>query len=124
MILVALLATESRMGLFAGVAGAFIVTLLMLKQHRLWRVLIPVATVAAAVVVVGATWTFGQGLLERVLSLEGSTENRMDIYRQVWEQTITRPFLGFGGGAFSLYFPAYFGPPLNLNTFWDKAQST
>jgi len=121
---IAILATESRMGLFAGVVGAFFVLLLLLKQHRHWKVLIPAATVLAVGIAVAATWTFGQGVLERALSLEGSAEGRMALYEQVWDQTLTRPLLGFGGGAFSLYFPSYFGPPLSLNGFWDKAHST
>jgi O-antigen ligase len=123
-IMVALLATESRMGLFAGVLGAFVVLLLELKQHRNRNILIPAALLVGAGSALAIVWTFGQGVLERALSLGGSSENRMDLYAQVWEQALTRPWLGFGGGAFSLYFPSYFGQPLRLDAFWDKAHST
>ncbi|KKB75930.1 hypothetical protein VW35_19490 [Devosia soli] len=123
-ITIALLATESRMGLFAGAVGAFVVLLLILKQHERWKILIPAAIVLAVALGLAAIWTFGQGTIERALTLEGSTEGRMALYEQVWNQTMDRPLIGFGGGAFSLYFPAYFGPPLNLNNFWDKAHST
>lgn len=124
LIMVTLLATQSRMGLFAGVAGAFFVLLLVLKQHRLWKVLVPAAIVGALALIVVTTWTFGQGVLERVIGLESAGDTRGELYAQVWEQILTRPLLGFGGGAFSLFFPAYFGPPLTLNVFWDKAHST
>ena len=123
-ITIALLATESRMGLFAGFLGAFVVLLLVLKQHERAAILVPAAIVLAVAVGLTAIWTFGQGVVERALTIEGSSETRAALYEQVWSQTLGRPLLGFGGGAFSLYFPAYFGPPLNLNSFWDKAHST
>ena len=124
LIMMTLLATQSRMGLFAGVVGAVVILLLVLKQHHLWKFLVPAAIVGAVALIVITTWTFGQGVLERVIGLESAGNTRGELYAQVWEQVLTRPLLGFGGGAFQLFFPAYFGPPLSLNVFWDKAHST
>lgn len=123
-IMIALLATESRMGLFAGLFGSFVVVLLVLKQSPHWKLLVPLAILVAAGVSLAIVWTFGQGVLTRVLSLEGSSENRMDIYAQVWGVIMSRPWTGYGGGAFSLFFPAFFGPPLTLTGFYDKAHNT
>lgn len=123
-IMVALLATQSRMGLFAGLFGAFVVLLFVLKQSRYWKFLIPAAILFAAGAALLIVWTFGQGVLERALDLEGSSESRMNLYVQVWDVILTRPWTGYGGGAFSLFFPAFFGPPLNLVGFWDKAHNT
>lgn len=123
-IMVALLATQSRMGLFAGLLGAFVVLLFVLKQSRYWKFLIPAAILFAAGAALLIVWTFGQGVLERALDLEGSSESRMNLYVQVWDVILTRPWTGYGGGAFSLFFPAFFGPPLNLVGFWDKAHNT
>lgn len=123
-IMIALLATQSRMGLFAGLLGAFVVLLFVLKQSRFWKVLIPAAILFAAGAALLIVWTFGQGVLERALDIEGSSESRMNLYVQVWDVILTRPMTGYGGGAFSLFFPAFFGPPLNLVGFWDKAHNT
>lgn len=123
-IVVALLATQSRMGLFAGILGAFVVLLMVLKQSKHWKVLIPGAIIVAAATSFLIVWTFGQGVLERALTIEGSSEGRMNLYAQVWDVILTRPWTGYGGGAFSLFFPAFFGPPLNLVGFWDKAHNT
>lgn len=123
-IMIALLATESRMGLFAGILGAFVILLVVLKQSRHWKILVPAAIVLSAGLALLVVWTFGQGVLERALSLEGSSEGRMDLYIQVWDVIMTRPWFGYGGGAFSLFFPAFFGPPLNLVGFYDKAHNT
>ncbi|MDV3253197.1 O-antigen ligase family protein [Devosia sp. BK] len=123
-IMVALLATQSRMGLFAGLLGAFVVLLLVLKQNRHWKVLIPAAVAIAVAASLLIVWTFGQGVIERGLDIEGSSEGRMNLYVQVWDVIMTRPWTGYGGGAFSLFFPAFFGPPLDLVGFWDKAHNT
>ena len=36
----------------------------------------------------------------------------------------TRPWLGFGGGAFELAFPMFYGAPLSPDVLIDKAHST
>ncbi|KQN74988.1 O-antigen ligase family protein [Devosia sp. Leaf64] len=123
-IMIALLATQSRMGLFAGLLGAFVVLLLVLKYSRYWKILIPAALLLGVAVSLLVIWTFGQGVITRALDLEGSSENRLEIYAQVWDTILTRPWIGYGGGAFSLFFPAFFGPPLSLVGFYDKAHNT
>ena len=123
-ILVALLATQSRMGLFAGLVGAFVVMLLILSRLPRAAISIPVAVLVALVLGVGATWFYGQGVLTRALDLNDSTVGRLDLYQQVMAMIELRPWLGYGGGAFDVAFPAFFGPPLNLSIVYSKAHST
>ena len=123
-IVLAMLATESRMGLFAGAMGGFVVTLLVLRWLPRALIFIPAAIAVALTLSVVAIWVFGQGLLERVLDLGGATTGRLDLYQQVLVMIAQRPWLGYGGGAFELTYPSFFGPPLTLTLLYNKAHST
>ncbi len=123
-IVIALLATQSRMGFFAGVIGVVLVALLTSRWLPRARLVFPLLLIALSAVAVGLAWYFGQGLLERVISLAGSSADREAIYRQVLDMILERPWLGYGGGAFELAFPLFYGPPLSPEILIDKAHST
>jgi len=118
-----LLATDSRMGAAAGLAGLVVaLTLSFLKgektRARWWLLAILVG--AAAIVAV----LYGAGTLERSL-LTDDDAGRGELYRQVWPTILERPFTGYGGGSFATVFPAIQQAPLGANdTVWDKAHST
>lgn len=122
--LLSLLATESRMGLFAGIAGVLGVTLLTMRWSKHAFILIPVTIAASLLIGVTVVWIFGQGVLERAIDLAGSTAGRMNLYEQVWRMIGERPLLGYGGGAFDVGFPLFFGPPLPATLLYDRAHST
>lgn len=123
-IVIALLATQSRMGLFAGFAGLALVILLTLSRLPKAALTIPLAMVVGVLLFFAATWIFGQGVLTRALDLNDSTVGRLDLYQQVLKMIDLRPWLGYGGGSFDVAFPSFFGPPLNLSTVYSKAHST
>lgn len=123
-ILIALLATESRMGLFAGVSGAFVSLLLILGRLPRAGLFIPLAIVIATTVATTAIWVYGQGVLDRALDLGSSSTGRLDLYYQVLDMIALRPWTGYGGGSFEVVFPSFFGPPLELTLIYSKAHST
>lgn len=121
---VALVATQSRMGVFAGLCGALVVTLLALVGSRsrvsIWLLLL--AAILAGFV--GLLVFNGQGLLERVGSIEGAGDIRLDLYRQVWGMVMASPYLGYGGGAFETAFPLFHQLPVDPDLVWRKTHST
>jgi O-antigen ligase len=123
-IIAALLATESRMGAFAGVVGCLSVVLL--AQRRLhWRrgwylLFVP----AALVIIGGAVYLYGQGLVERLGSQASAADVRLDLYVQVTEMIRARPLLGYGGGAFEQAFQLFHRPPVSPDLVWDRAHDT
>ncbi|MEQ1900568.1 MAG: O-antigen ligase family protein [Devosia sp.] len=123
-ILAALFASGSRMGLFAGLLGSAVVFgLALFRRERSTQAsfLVPIAGLAGGLLILVA---FGGALLDRVSGIENDAESRLELYRQVWAMTLQRPFTGFGGGAFELAFQMFRGPPLGNDVVWDKAHST
>lgn len=125
LMLITLVSTQSRMGLFAGFVGLLTISLLAMGKlkHVSGRTIM--FGILASVVVAGALlFAFGGGVLERVGTLERSTNVRAALYEQVWQMVMTRPWLGFGGGSFEAAFPLFHQLPVNPDLVWDKAHST
>jgi O-antigen ligase len=120
----ALLATESRMGAFAGAVGCLSVVLLSQRRLR-WRRGWYLLWVPAALIVLGAAvYLYGQGLVERLGSQAESADVRFDLYLQVIEMIRARPLLGYGGGAFEQAFQLFHHPPVSPDRVWDRAHNT
>ena len=124
LILAAMIATNSRMGLFSGVAGALLVAALGATKIRIgglsWRVALGFGVMALA----GLVWLFGGGLVERLGSIDRSADVRGDLYAQIWQMILARPILGYGGGAFEVAYPLFHAAPVTSDLIWDKAHST
>jgi O-antigen ligase len=118
----ALVATQSRMGFFAGLIGALSVTVLALSRRRatVWLI----ALSALLVATLGLLVLNGGGLLERVGSLETAGDVRADLYRQVWGMILSSPWVGYGAGTFELAFPLFHQLPVSPDVVWNKAHST
>jgi O-antigen ligase len=122
-LLVAILATQSRMGLLAMIGGTIVVAIITLRSIVRFRGLLA-AVAAALVLAIGALATYGQGLVERLGSLEADREVRGDLYAQVLELIQQRPWTGFGGGSFNLAFPLVHRPPVSPDLVWDRAHNS
>lgn len=123
-IVAALLATQSRMGAFAGAMGCLSVVLLAQRRLR-WRRAWYLLWVPAALVVVGAAiYLYGQGLVERLGSQAAAADVRLDLYAQVIEMIGARPLLGYGGGAFEQAFQLFHHLPVSPDLVWDRAHNT
>lgn len=124
-ILAALLLTRSRMGLAAGLAGAFFVLLaggIKVGRTRPGRGL-PLIWVAVAAAI-GVAAALGGGTLERLGGVEQSFDVRAELYAQIAFLIAQRPWLGFGAGTFELAFPLVQDLPVSPDLVWDKAHST
>lgn len=125
LMLITLVSTQSRMGLFAGFAGLLTISLLAMGKLKQVSGRTITFGVFASVIVGGALlFAFGGGVLERVGTLESSTNVRASLYEQVWQMIMSRPWLGFGGGSFETAFPLFHQLPVNPDRIWDKAHST
>lgn len=124
LILATLLATGSRMGLAAGLAGAGLAALMAAGKSaggRPGRILLALVPVTAAVAVLVL---YGSGTFDRLGSLETDANVRGDLYAQVLGMIAARPWLGYGGGAFEVAYPLYHQAPVSPDLVWDKAHST
>lgn len=125
MILAALLATQSRMGLFAGLVGVLATVLgaVLKSTHRRLRTALIIA-VAGLFLVVVAMAGFGMGTLERLGSVESAADVRFALYRQVWQMIEANWLLGTGGGSFEVAYPLFHRWPVSPDLIWDKAHNT
>jgi O-antigen ligase len=120
---VGVLASGSRMALFAVVSSTSICVLLLAFRYRLqvpagWLLLVAVLLGAVLLVV------FGAGLTDRTFDLAQDAAVRSELYRQVWAAILRSPWTGYGGGSFPVVFPIFEASPLPGQLIWSKAHST
>lgn len=113
---VALLATQSRMGLAATLCGGLLVLALRRPGRSRAAILGVTAFVLAA--------TLGQGVAERAVWASAEFETRRQLYAQVWQMIAARPLTGFGADSFPLAYEIFHRPPVPADLVWDRAHST
>ena len=123
-IMVALLATQSRMGFAAGISGAVVTLILVFSKTSKSTRLIWSVTIIGFLGLSALFTLYGSGLLERLGSTESLADGRLALYTQVIDMISTRPWLGFGAGSFELVFPLFHQLPLSPDLVWDKAHNT
>jgi len=123
-IFAALLATRSRMGFTAGAIGAMLAIALVLSKAPRTRQLIWPVLIFGILGTIVLFFLYGGGLLERVGSVESSSDVRMALYRQVIAMIRSRPWTGYGAGSFELAFPLFHQLPVSPDVVWDKAHDT
>lgn len=119
----ALFATQSRMGFAAAAAGSLVIIVVSLAHAGGRSRLLALLAFLALAIGLGF-FTYGQGLLERLGSVENAADVRLDLYSQVVEMILARPLVGYGGGAFELAFPLFHHEPVSADMVWDKAHNT
>jgi len=124
-ILAALLASQSRMGLFAGLCGTGVLTAIGLAKGRFGgrRVVAPALLLSLSVFAVGAM-LFSGGTFERLGSVERDTDVRLQLYAQVLDMIRARWATGFGGGSFEVAYTLFHREPVSPDLVWHKAHST
>jgi len=127
LILASLLASGSRMGLAAGLAGAASAVVLALAKagHTKegggrWRWLL----LFALPVVVGIGVLYGANTLERLGAVENDAGIRGALYEQVIALIARFPWTGIGMGTFEAVFPLFQQPPLDPEFVWNRAHSS
>ncbi|RPE62926.1 O-antigen ligase [Pacificibacter maritimus] len=121
----ALLASASRLGLFASLLGAwFTASALMLRTGvRVSRVLwgsVLAGGIGLAVILTLA----GSAVLERLVFTLVNAEGRSEIYRQTLDMIASRPWAGFGLDSFQMSFELFHTPELSTAFVWDKPHNT
>jgi O-antigen ligase len=122
-LLLVIIGTQSRMGLFATLAGSSVVIIAMLLSIRRLGIIILLSPIAIAVFV-ALLWMMGGNLLERIESQGFVSNDRMVLYQQVRDLIALRPFTGFGGGTFEIAFPVVHQLPLSADLTWHLAHNT
>lgn len=124
-IALALVATQSRMGIAASAAGALVVYFLM--QTKIYgRPVAALFQVIALAVGLSAVLllAFGQGVIERSLFIVGAVDTRADLYAQVAGMIAERPLFGFGLDTFRVSYELYHDAPVSAALVWNHAHNT
>lgn len=121
--LLIVIGTQSRMGLFATLAGSGVVIIATLLSIRQLGLILLVAPLALGTMI-GLFWLLGGGLLERIEWQGFGSDSRILLYQQVLDLIALRPWTGFGGGAFEVAFPLVHQLPLTPDVTWNLAHNT
>ncbi|WP_372841071.1 O-antigen ligase family protein [Phaeovulum sp.] len=125
-ILVAIVNTQSRMGLFATLVGMAVVWLLSAarREHAGHRSPSWLGALAVLALFLAILLSQGEGLIERAFALQKDAAVRAELYGQVISMILTRPLTGFGLDSFALSFELFHAPPLTAAFAWDMAHSS
>lgn len=116
-ILIALVLTQSRMGIGASlIAAGYILHRTRISTRLLPVLLIFTVPIAVALLAVGLNIPF--------FDLSRSGETRIALYQQVVRLIASRPITGFGIDSFPLAFELFHAPGVTAEFVWDKAHST
>ncbi|HTO29654.1 MAG TPA: O-antigen ligase family protein [Pararhizobium sp.] len=121
-----LIATNSRMGVFAACCGMIASVLMALAKRTagtnrivIWTFLLLIPAIVGLGII-----GYGTTFIERVGDVDAAADVRMQLYQQVVTMIETRPFLGFGGNSFEYAYPLFHQAPVSVDLVWDKAHST
>lgn len=125
-LLLALIATQSRLGLAAAIAGVGVTLVLARMQSRATaaRLMVEALLSLVAMGVALLLYLRGEGVMVRLLAAQGDGQNRMALYRQTLEMVSIRPVTGFGFDAFGAAFEAFRTPPLLSPGNFDLAHNS
>jgi O-antigen ligase len=123
-ILVALLGTASRGGIFATALGLFALFALSIarQERRGERSLETILFVAVAAL--AGFLLFGDRIAGRIAESGFTDASRVAVYVIIVHAIRDAPFLGFGYGAFADVFPMYRNQSISANGVWDMAHNT
>jgi O-antigen ligase len=127
LIMVALVASTSRMGLFAALIGMAIAFGMISsgrgdsQNGRYGAAGVIGAILVGALVIM---YLYGGSVIDRFSTVDASSKVRMQLYGQIWEMIKTRPLTGYGGGAFEHAYPMFHQVPVNVDLVWDRAHSS
>jgi O-antigen ligase len=124
-ILAALLATGSRLGIVSALAGgSFLLVIILNKTCRMPYVRV----VAVLTLLVSAAFTglllSGALVLERAVFSGQSLCVRLELYRQTLAMIAERPLLGYGLDGFAIAFEMFHQTGLDTRFVWDRPHNT
>lgn len=119
-IIAALFATNSRMGLFAGMAGLLIAVILRMQNLKQIAAILVFAIFSGMI----GFYAFGFDFIDRVVRVESQSDIRLELYQNVWGMIMSRPWSGFGGGTFAQAYVLFHESSAQSSLTWDHAHST
>ncbi|WP_114287880.1 O-antigen ligase family protein [Candidatus Halocynthiibacter alkanivorans] len=125
LIALALLASQSRMGVFATFLGALVAFVVMRSKGTGNSARAVLQALGIGVLAVVATLVlFGRALIERSLFTVQNGETRVQLWRQTLGMIRERPWTGYGLDNFRAAFELFHRPPLSVSVTWEYAHST
>ena len=125
LILLALVATQSRLGLFAGLVSLWITSLLLLHQNeRLSKGIVMTSCFIALLFAAGVIALGQGGLSDRLIFVQDNADERLRIYSQTLDMIWHRPLLGFGFDAFGPAFEGFRTSELGNPVYYDLAHNS
>lgn len=124
LIAAALLATQSRMGVFAAGCGIAFAGAVGIRRRWAAGGSFKILSLVLSLGGIAVLFTYGAGLLSRIGIVGESAAARSALYSQILAMVSSRPWTGFGGGSFELAYPLFHEPPVPTDMIWDKAHST
>ncbi|MBL4806260.1 MAG: O-antigen ligase family protein [Rhodobacteraceae bacterium] len=120
-----LVLTNSRMGVVAFLVAATIFIFRSTAMQNNLKIPTRVIVVATFFLAIpGVQFLYGNGLFERLGSVEKDIDVRFSLYSQVWEMVRSKPLTGQGADSFAVAFPAFHRLPVSPDLVWDKAHNT
>ncbi|MBW6505863.1 MAG: O-antigen ligase family protein [Rhodobacteraceae bacterium] len=126
-IILALLATESRMGFAATMLGLVLVWVALPRGSSAGRNAAVKRWLGGFAALAGfgvVLLVQGGGVVERSLLIEANSASRLDLYAQVLEMIAARPLAGYGLDAFQPAYELFHHAPVSAAVIWDKTHST
>ncbi len=121
----AILFTQSRMGVAATLVGAFTTFVALRLAHRTRpRRIVAEIGLGLLVLVAFLVPVAGTGVVERALFTLVESSERLAIYAQTWGMIRARPLAGFGYDAFAPAFELYRAEPLASAGYVDLAHNS
>jgi O-antigen ligase len=124
MIVIALISSQSRMGVAASAFAALTTYLLVAARHIGWMNAAKRGATIAIPLVLLFVVLFGQDLLERSLFVAHNGETRLTLWHQTLTMIADRPLTGFGLDSFAVAFEQYHRPGLASEVTWEYAHSS
>ena len=125
LIFVAILSTQSRMGVFSTILGTALVFAVMRRKQGLGLVrVLAEATVILALLGGPILALSGTAVVERLLDIGDERNGRLILWQQVWTMLADRPLAGFGLDSFYPAFELYHRPPLSTSVVWEYAHNS
>jgi O-antigen ligase len=124
-LVITIVATQSRLGLAATFAGAFVTVFVMRLKTApsTGRVFAEAGVLVAVLAVIGLVGG-GVGVIERSIFLAGDLDLRLSIYRQALVMIAERPILGWGWDAFAPAFELTREPGTRIDRIYHLAHNT
>ena len=125
LIALALVQTQSRLGLASSLAGLFVTVMLLWSRSAAFGMRHVLVGLLALVVAGALALVLGSdGLSERALFVDRDSDTRWNLYVQIWDMIRMRPLTGFGLDSFGAAFEAFRAPPLNSNASYHLAHNS